>query len=257
MPEVTLKSVSTPSGNHLLVVGGSKGLGLATVQQGAAAGWRVSVLARTHPAGGLPEGATFWAVDLRDSAQLESQIQALLSAQGNPSAVVFCQRFRGEGNAWDGELSCSLSATRKIVETLCGSQNFTDASMVFVCSIAGSLIAEPVSIGYHTAKAALLQMMRYYAVSLGPRGIRVNAVSPGTFLKAENRDHLLRNTELVEALERVVPLKRICQAQEVVDAIEFLIGSKSSFITGQNIAVDGGVSLLNQEFVARDFPGPR
>lgn len=94
-------------------------------------------------------------------------------------------------------------------------------------------------------------MVRYYAVTLGPRRIRVNSVSPGTVLKDESKDFYLKNEQLYNLYKGIIPLGRMGTAEEVANVVAFLCSSKASFITGQNIVVDGGLSLIWQETLAR------
>ena len=89
---------------------------------------------------------------------------------------------------------------------------------------------------YGAAKAGLIQFTRYAACEFGAAGIRVNAVSPGPFPSpavAEQR-------EFVDQLSQRVPLGRVGQPHEVAGAVHFLLADASSFVTGHNLAVDGG-----------------
>jgi NAD(P)-dependent dehydrogenase (short-subunit alcohol dehydrogenase family) len=98
-------------------------------------------------------------------------------------------------------------------------------------------------------------LVRYYAVALGPRGIRVNGVSPGTVVKRENQEFYARSEALVGVFKRTIPLGRMGTAVDVANVIAFLCGPQASFVTGQQIVVDGGVSLLSQESLARKIAG--
>ena len=92
---------------------------------------------------------------------------------------------------------------------------------------------------YATAKAAVMCHTRAMAKELGPRGIRVNSVTPGminttfhdTFTKPEARENL----------HRTAPLRREGEASEVADLVAFLASSESSYITGASIDINGGV----------------
>ena len=116
----------------------------------------------------------------------------------------------------------------------------------FICS------EQPVS--YHIAKAALNQMVRYYAVALGPRGIRVNAVLPDTLIKDESRAFYEQNPQLRRVNESIIPLGRMGAAEDVANAVLFLCSPQSSFITGHELVVDGGMSLLGQGGLRGGWP---
>ena len=96
---------------------------------------------------------------------------------------------------------------------------------------------------YHVAKSGLIHMMRYYAVKLGPMGIRVNAVSFGAVVKQESKAFYARNAALKSLCRTITPLGRMGTAKDIVQVVDFLCSSKAAFVTGQNIVVDGGLSL--------------
>ncbi|MEO8763881.1 MAG: SDR family oxidoreductase [Ginsengibacter sp.] len=92
-------------------------------------------------------------------------------------------------------------------------------------------------IEYGVGKAGITQMTRYLAVHWGKQNVRCNCVSPGPFPNpAVQRDQ----PEFVERLSRKSPMGRIGQAKEVAGTVAFLLSEASSYITGQNIRVDGG-----------------
>ena len=100
-------------------------------------------------------------------------------------------------------------------------------------------------------------MARYYAVSLGPKGIRVNSISPGTILKGKSTNFFLNDQQLHDAYRNIIPLGRMGTASEVSEVIAFLLSPKASFLTGQDIIVDGGVSVQYQEFLATKLQAER
>jgi len=167
--------------------------------------------------------------------------------------LIFFQRFRGTDEVWRGEIETSLTATKAVVEALQDRFAAGEKAIVIVCSINGELIAGNLPIGYHAAKAALQQMARYWALALGSRGIRVNSVSPGTVLKEESKQFFLRDRRLSDLYRRITPLGRFGHAREVAQVIGCLCSEQTSFVTGQDIVVDGGISLQWQESLAREL----
>jgi NAD(P)-dependent dehydrogenase (short-subunit alcohol dehydrogenase family) len=241
---------------HTLIVGGTRGTGRAVVRQFLSRGHVVSVIGHRRPPEARRANMRHYSVELTEAAPLSAALRECIRRDGPLSNLVFLQRFRGEGDPWQGELDVSLTATRNIIEGL--SRHFargTTGSIVIVSSNSSRLVADEQPVGYHAAKAALWQMARWYAVALGPRGIRVNCVTPGTVLKAESREFYLRNKPLQRLYRKITPLGRMGTAEEIAGVIAFLCSPAASFVTGQDIAVDGGLSLLWQESLARKAAG--
>lgn len=247
-----------PSGPHSVVIGGTRGIGRALVRAFSAAGHTVSVVGKRSPAAADLHllGVRHWTVDILDPDALTAALADIVADHGKLVNLVLLQRYRAQDDDWSGELATSLTASRNIIDLL--SDRFKDrsnCSIVIGSSIASSSIAPNQPLSYHVGKAGLEQMVRYYAVSLGPMGIRVNGIAPCTVLKEESRDFYLHNVALLDLYRRIVPLGRMGTAEEVAQCVAYLCGPGASFITGQTIVVDGGMSLRTQESVAREFAG--
>jgi NAD(P)-dependent dehydrogenase (short-subunit alcohol dehydrogenase family) len=237
---------------HSLIIGGTRGIGRELVSHLARQGHKVSVIARQLPAQKIKR-ARYWSADVRDATALAATLRRVVRQAGKINHLIFFQRYRGDDDNWSGEIETSLTATKNVVELLQDQFAAGEKSIVIVSSINATLIAPYLPLGYHVAKAALCQMVRYWAVTLGARGIRVNSVSPGTVLKEESKKFFLSNRRLCELYRRIIPLGRLGHAREAVQVIAFLCGAQASFVTGQDIVVDGGVSLQWQESLAREL----
>ena len=239
---------------HTMVIGGTRGIGKEIVRSFAAQNHVLSVIGRRPPAP-LPGGSRrvrHWSVDLADRGGLAAALSEIIGRTGRINNLIFVQRYRGNGELWCGELDVSLTATKMVIETLEGEfRDDESRSIVMIGSSASRFVAEEQPVGYHAVKAALVQMARYYAYTLGSRQIRVNCVTPGAVLKEESRDFYLNNRQLQALYKRITPLGRMGKAEEIADVVAFLCSPKASFITGQDIAVDGGISLQWQEGLAR------
>jgi NAD(P)-dependent dehydrogenase (short-subunit alcohol dehydrogenase family) len=93
---------------------------------------------------------------------------------------------------------------------------------------------------YGAAKAAIIQLTRYYAVLLGPSNIHVNSISPGPF---PNKTIQEENSLFIEKLKDLNPLNKIGRPEDLAGIVALLSSSASDFITGQNIQVDGGWTI--------------
>jgi meso-butanediol dehydrogenase/(S,S)-butanediol dehydrogenase/diacetyl reductase len=97
---------------------------------------------------------------------------------------------------------------------------------------------------YNAAKGAVVNLTRALALDLGKKGIRVNSVCPSLTRTGMTKD-MLKDETLVAKFKERIPLGRVCEPREVAAVIAFLASDDASFVTGANIAVDGGVSASN------------
>jgi len=241
------------SSSHAIVIGGTKGIGLAAARRLAEECSAVSVIGRSEPA--TPGDRVRWfKADAMDSAALVAALDQANAAAGPPGALVLMQRFRGDGDAWAGEIAATLAGSKAAIEWA-GERMTGGGAIVAVTSIASTHIATEQPVSYHMGKAGLAHMVRYYAASLGRKGIRVNAVAPGTTVKDEAKGFYDSHPEITGLFAQVVPLGRMGTSRDVAELVAFLAGPRASFITGQEIVIDGGVSILGQEALARKVKG--
>lgn len=146
-------------------------------------------------------------------------------------------------NAFDVAVTAAAGLTQAAVPALEASGH---GAIINVASMYGMVSPDPAIYGetghnsppwYGAAKGGLLQLTRYLAVHLAPRGIRANAISPGPFPKPAVREKM---PELWATLETKTPLKRLGAPEELMGAAQFLASDASSFVTGVNLPVDGG-----------------
>ncbi len=116
-----------------------------------------------------------------------------------------------------------------------------EGSIIIVSSI-GGLRGSPVLGAYCISKAADLQLARNLAVEYGPHNVRVNCIAPG-LIKTDFARALWEDKERLKAREQQTPLRRIGEPDEIAGAAVFLASAAGSFVTGQNIVIDGGVTI--------------
>ena len=98
-------------------------------------------------------------------------------------------------------------------------------------------------LSYHVAKAAILQLTRQLAYELGPKGIRVNAICPGLIEPIEKNENPNPQSFKQLITETVIPLRRAGYANEITDLALFLASDMATYINGQAITIDGGMTI--------------
>jgi hypothetical protein len=116
-----------------------------------------------------------------------------------------------------------------------------DGSIIVISSI-GGLRGSPVIGTYCISKAADMQLARNLAVELGPHNVRVNCIAPG-LIRTDFARALWENPEMLKVRNAQTPLGRIGEADEIAGAAILLASRAGSFMTGQSIVIDGGVTI--------------
>jgi NAD(P)-dependent dehydrogenase (short-subunit alcohol dehydrogenase family) len=242
----------------VVVTGGSRGIGKAISHLFAAEGAHVVVASRNlrecrlvaeaiQANGGK---ASAHACDLADRQSLDDLSVSVLSSYGGADHLI-CNA--GMNPAYGPMTSLSDNKYARTMDTnvrgnvqICNL--FADqivqskGSIVVVSSI--SALTGTALIGiYAMAKAALLQMVRNYAIELAPKGVRVNAVTPG-MTRTDLAEQAIASTEGQQFLSRL-PLARPAEPEEIANVALFLASDRASYITGQNIVVDGGITVAD------------
>ena len=243
-------------GKIILVTGASSGIGLATVQLVTAEGGQVVAVARnaenlTTALAGIAGVVSTYAVDVSDEAAVKKMADGLKSAGVCLHGIVHAAgvhalrplKLLGSDDLLRMYQSHVVSAVA-LCRHLTGGRVWSgpDGAAVLVSS-AAALRAGAGTIAYGSAKAALLAAMRTLAVELAPRGLRVNAVSPGVVLTPQSRVFLeALPPEKRQAVE-AAHLLGIGRPADVAAAISFLLSAEARWITGTNLVVDGGLTL--------------
>jgi len=242
---------------HVVVVGATSPLATEATAGFLARGDRVSLVSRSGAtnhddriAGGDSTGYTF---DLTDHLSVPELFARIAKEGGAPTRLCFFQRYRdGAESPWDGEYAVSLRATSGFIEAFQALPAVAeDRSIVIVSSPADVGVVLEQSASYHAVKAGLSQLVRYYAVVLGEQRIRVNGVKPAIVLKPRAQQFYDENPDLVTLFNRVIPLGRMGRPADIANATLFLSSPQASFITGQVLSVDGGLSLHEAGSLAR------
>ncbi len=243
------------SNKKVLVGGGSRGIGAAIARQFLASGAEIAIAARNAAgleaaAHALGEACTPYVADLTDPAECDHLVKALESKWGRLDVLITCA---GSGASVPPGTETPAEWTRVVEINLFTATNLISAatpllaraapsSIVCISSICGmEFLGAPVT--YSAAKAALLMAVKGLARPLAEQNIRINAISPGNiFFSGGTWDKKLQEApEKVRAmLATQVPQHRLGTPEDIAQATVFLASPQAGFITGANLAVDGG-----------------
>lgn len=231
-----------------LITGAARGIGLATARRFLDDGWNVALLdcdseELARVATGMANACAVHA-DVSHPDQVARAIEETLSRFGRVDALV-----NNAGVADFGPIEeTSFDRWRRVMETnLDGIFLMTQAALpalkkskgaiVNIASISG-LRASTLRTAYGTSKAAVIHLTQQQAVELGEFYIRANSVCPGPV--RTKLAMAVHSPAIIAAYHDAIPLNRYGNESEIAEVIHFLCSDRASYVTGQNIAVDGG-----------------
>ena len=236
--------------NITIVVGGTRGIGKVVSELLSQRGDSIYTISRRKI-----KNENHLSLDLSNEKKVKLLKKRLKSKK--IKNLIFCQRYRGPDTK--KEHLVSTLATKNIIENL--ENNFSkNSSIVIIASTASRMIFQGQTSEYHSSRAALESLSKYYSIKLGPKGIRCNSIMPGTIIKPENKDFFTKNNPLRKLISSITPLGKMADAIDVANLVDFLTSEKSNLISGQSIYVDGSLSNIGQESIARKIkklPHPR
>jgi len=253
LPTWLLPDIAVPldlDGKTALVTGGGRGIGRAISEALAGMGARVIVNYRSDKdaaeatAASLPN-ATAHQADVGDPAQVEAMIKAIGRVDvlvNNAGALRDKLLVQMSPPDWEDiirtDLMSVFATTRAAL--MSGMMRARWGRIVNISSIVG-LTGNAGQSNYAAAKAGLIGFTKSVAREYGSRNITCNAIAPG-FVRTELTTSSV-SEEMVGEMVKMTPIKREGTAEEIAAAVAFLCSQRAGFITGQVLAVDGGLSL--------------
>jgi len=243
-------------GMTAVVTGGSRGIGEAVVRRFIEEGASVYSLSRSEGAlyGEFAEKASnsrasfkWIKTDISKPEDVEKAIKEILEEASSVDILVNNAGitrdgliFRMKDEEWDDVLNTNLKSAfimcRGFSRTMIKQRS---GSIINISSVVG-IMGNAGQTNYSASKAGLIGLTKSLAKEVAARGVRVNAVAPG-FIDTSMTEKLGEKAR--EALAEVIPAKRTGKPEEIAEAVLFLASGSSSYITGQVLAVDGGMTM--------------
>lgn len=255
-------------GGSVVVTGGGGGIGTAICRRFASAGADVVVADRNTAAAeetarGIRKrggSATAWPVDVADAAAVEEMFTSLAKSRPHLEVLVNCAGHANDTAfdrmsvvEFDEDMTVTLKAAFFCIQAalpmLLRSPN--DPNVVSVGSVNG--IAAFGNEAYSAAKAGLINLTRNLAIRYGPRGVRFNVVAPGTVRSPIWDARLASEPALLDRVKDLYPLRRVGTPDDIAAACVFLASRNANWITGQTLAVDGGITAGHSDLIGTIF----
>ena len=258
-------------GQHILITGGSKGIGLACAAAFLAEGARLSLVSRNREhletarqqlASALPDNKERIALHAADLQQPQAAAHALASAEAAFGAVDVLINCAGAARrtppedltaqAWHDAMNAKFFTYVHMVDLVI--KKMADRGRGAIVNVvgAGGKVASPIHLPGGAANAALMLMSAGMAAAYGPMGVRVNAVNPGAThterlqsgMQATARMQNITPEEALALATRKVPLGRLAQPEEVANVVVFLASDRASYVTGVVLTMDGAATPM-------------
>jgi 3-oxoacyl-[acyl-carrier protein] reductase len=236
----------------VLVTGGSRGIGRATVEALVAGGWTVALTSRSAEGAGGDLEAAFrgqarvFVLDVRDRTQPGQVVKQIEAEMGPLVGLVNNAGLRREGllamtsdRDWDEVLDVNLGGVFRCCRAALPAMMHRGRGAIVNISSLSALSGLAGQTAYAASKAGVLGLTRALAREVGKRGVRVNAILPG-FVPTDMTSSL--SEEAIRSLRSHECLPRGTLATDVAGLVVFLLSDKAAAITGQALLVDAGTS---------------
>ena len=240
-----------------LVYGGRSPIALALCRQLSESGQEVHLITRNRDEAlvKLASNHNCKHVHECDLENQESSIALALEIDkktGGLEAIAFVHRYRSQTSNPIKQYEVEVYTPFKIIESMAGQSRDKQCAVVVTTSPAGRTVVGDQDFQYHASKAALSQLVRFGSVRFSANNLRINGVSPGSFIfKERAAEYYSKNPEVVAKANKLIPLSRMGTVTEIANVALFLLSEKSSYLNGQILEVDGGLSNLDQASLSK------
>lgn len=235
--------------NNILIIGAANGLGLNLLNEFLKEGSNViaidnnknhlEILKKKYSKQ-LNNKLFLYSIDVRKILEIKKFANIFLKKFKKLDALIFCaksnlNKIKNTQQYWDEIMDVSIKAPMLFIENLKPIIMKSKTSIVNIGSTNSSFISHQ-PLAYHVAKAGLNQLTKYYANNFGKYNVRANVVEPGLIKRKKIKKKISYLNKIL------IPLKNPAEFKQICDLIFFLSSEKSSYITGEIIRVDGGIT---------------
>jgi NAD(P)-dependent dehydrogenase (short-subunit alcohol dehydrogenase family) len=242
-------------GRVCIVTGGAQGIGEACARRFAREGAQVVIADRADAAGealAAELGALYLHCDVGDKADVDAAVASTLNAHGridvlvNNAGIFRAAEFLDITESdFDAVLRVNIKGSFLVGQAVARVMAQAGGGNIVNMSSVNGVLAIPTIASYNVSKGGINQLTRVMALALADKGIRVNAVAPGTIATELAAKAVLTSDEAKAKIMSRTPMKRLGEPSEIADVVAWLVSDAASYVTGEIVTVDGGRMTLN------------
>jgi len=257
----TISSINSPeisfglSGRVCIVTGGAQGIGEACIRRFAREGAQL-VIADIDDARGAALASEFGGLyvhcDVGEKAQVDALVAQTMAAFGridvlvNNAGIFRAADFLEVTEAdFDAVLRINLKGSFLVGQAVAREMAKAGKGSIVNMSSVNAVLTIPTIASYNVSKGGINQLTRVMALALADKGVRVNAVAPGTIATELATKAVLTSEEARARILSRTPMRRLGEPSEIADTVAYLASDAASYITGEIVVVDGGRMTLN------------
>jgi NAD(P)-dependent dehydrogenase (short-subunit alcohol dehydrogenase family) len=243
------------AGRVCIVTGAAQGIGEACARRFAREGAKVVIADIADERGqalGQELAGTFVHCDVGDKAQVDAVVASTMKAHGridvlvNNAGIFKAAEFLDVTEAdYDAVLRVNLKGSFLMGQAVAREMAKAGKGAIVNMSSVNAVLTIPTISTYNLSKGGINQLTRVMALSLADKGIRVNAVAPGTIATELAAKAVLTSEESRRRVMSRTPMQRLGEPSEVADVVAWLASDAASYVTGEIVVVDGGRMTLN------------